>query len=667
MKDDGSISLPCRLNEILCSNVASVAAELLGRTNSGGVFSLESASIDSALSRGSKSVTTSPVLGHGPFKSQLNIQEFFKPLSHVSSASKTLLVRAKAKNKDRSSSRSKETSASLPKENVAVQPEGRRSPVPTAHKKMRREDASVAHKKEVEALQKRLKEVEELRNRELNLLQLKSCEIEELKKELGTVRSKYKKLQSRVFVEMEKVLRDIDVEKNRMLRKRACEDSHTLGRIVVTKHGVGPNAKLGESWKDGVAIASIKERQGKLLALKEELDKQKKSLAKLNRQRAKAPEGSKSGDELEVEQLEAMGAEEALKLQLSQLRKREVALAEEARRVSVEKLAFIRDVKRLNHEEASRFINRPVLNNRYLLRCLLGKGGFSEVWRAYDLVSLRDVAVKVHELNSNWSEHKKALYLKHATREYKIHLCLKHPRIVQLWDVFEIDSSSFATVLEHCDGTDLELYLKKNKYLCEKEARAILLQILAGLRYLSSGGDLPVVDAHGNALDKQPSRSSPKRPCIIHYDLKPGNILFDKHGGIKITDFGLSKIMEPADTETTGIELTSQGAGTYWYLPPECFQCDQAPKISSKVDVWSIGVIFYQMLYGKRPFGEGMTQDKILMDRTIVNAKEVEFPDKPNVTSEAKLFIKRCLTYMQEFRPDVKTICQDPYLRQKKV
>jgi tousled-like kinase len=70
-----------------------------------------------------------------------------------------------------------------------------------------------------------------------------------------------------------------------------------------------------------------------------------------------------------------------------------------------------------------------------------------------------------------------------------------------------------------------------------------------------------------------------KRP-IIHYDLKPGNILFDKDGAVKITDFGLSKIMEE---NQESLELTSQGAGTYWYLPPECFEVGTTPKISSKV------------------------------------------------------------------------------------
>lgn len=60
-------------------------------------------------------------------------------------------------------------------------------------------------------------------------------------------------------------------------------------------------------------------------------------------------------------------------------------------------------------------------------------------------------------------------------------------------------------------------------------------------------------------------------------------------------DFGLSKIIDDVD-DNTSMELTSQGAGTYWYLPPECFaKGDAPPRISSKVDVWSLGVIFYQV------------------------------------------------------------------------
>jgi tousled-like kinase len=336
--------------------------------------------------------------------------------------------------------------------------------------------------------------------------------------------------------------------------------------------------------------------------------------------------------------------DEIYKLRIAALRKEESAVTAEIANLEMLKMLLIRDIKRVRDEDRSSFNNYPVLGgDRYLLLRLLGKGGFSEVWEANDLVECRRVACKIHQLNAQWSEERKQSYIKHAVREYEIHRRLVHHRVVRLYDVFEIDHNSFCTVLEYCEGVDLDTYIKlSGGTVPEREARSIVMQILSALRFFSE-----------------------QRPRIIHYDLKPANILVYK-GAIKITDFGLSKVMETEEDES--IELTSQGAGTYWYLPPECFinMPGSAPKISPKVDVWATGVIFYEMLFGKRPFGHNQSQHRILADRTILNATRVDFPPNSGnqkVSQEAKDFVARCLEHSQYHRPDVAELCEHAYIK----
>ncbi|KAG9509479.1 Serine/threonine-protein kinase tousled-like 2 [Fragariocoptes setiger] len=337
--------------------------------------------------------------------------------------------------------------------------------------------------------------------------------------------------------------------------------------------------------------------------------------------------------------------DEILKLRQHMLRKEDADLQMEFEKLERERNLHIRELKRIHNEDQSRFNCHQVLNERYLLLTLLGKGGFSEVHKAFDLKEQHYVACKIHQLNKDWKDDKKANYIKHALREYNIHKQLDHPRIVRLFDVFEIDQNSFCTVLEYCDGHDLDFYLKQHKCIPEREARSIVMQIVNALKYLNE-----------------------IKPPIIHYDLKPGNILLgggNLSGEIKITDFGLSKIMDDDNySPDCGMDLTSQGAGTYWYLPPECFMVGKnPPKISSKVDVWSVGVIFYQCLYGKKPFGHNQSQATILEENTILQAKEVEFAAKPVVSPEAKSFIRSCLAYHKEDRIDVFALATSEFLR----
>lgn len=231
-------------------------------------------------------------------------------------------------------------------------------------------------------------------------------------------------------------------------------------------------------------------------------------------------------------------------------------------------------------------------------------------------------------------------YIKHALRENEIHKKLNHPRIVKHYDTIEMDNNSFCTVLELCSGPDLSEYLKVNELIPEKEAKLIITQILSGLQYLND-----------------------HNPKIIHYDLKPQNILFH-NGEIKISDFGLCKIVEDS---TERVELTSQGVGTYWYQPPECFEVGlNPPLICSKVDIWSLGIIFYEMLYGIRPFGHDMTQQKILESRAILkDGRSVSFPSKPNVSNEGKDFIRKCLSYYFTERYSVEEAYNCEYIRPK--
>lgn len=210
---------------------------------------------------------------------------------------------------------------------------------------------------------------------------------------------------------------------------------------------------------------------------------------------------SSSNQQKDLTWYEYYEQDEILKLRQATLKKEEADLNLEMEKLERERNLHIRELKRIHNEDQSRFNNHVVLNERYLLLTLLGKGGFSEVHKAFDLKEQRYVACKIHQLNKDWKDDKKANYIKHALREYNIHKQLDHPRIVRLFDVFEIDSNSFCTVLEYCDGHDLDFYLKQHKCIPEREARSIIMQVVHALKYLNE-----------------------IKPAIIHYDLKPGKL-----------------------------------------------------------------------------------------------------------------------------------------------
>ncbi|KAI7741901.1 hypothetical protein M8C21_008883 [Ambrosia artemisiifolia] len=403
---------------------------------------------------------------------------------------------------------------------------------------------------------------------------------QQLEKELKELKNNEQQLKPKRMKVISDLLISVSKAERQEARTKVRHDSLRLGNVGVIRAGT----VISETWEDGQAIKDLNAQLRRLLELREAVERQRKSLKK------KQPDkGDGTEAELGVSEEDVIIQDEIYKSRLASIKREEETYVRERDRYELEKGRLIREMKRIRDEDGSRFNNYQILNHRYALLNLLGKGGFSEVYKAFDLVEYRYVACKLHGLNANWSK-------------------------------------------------DLDAVLKATPVLPEKEARIIIFQIFQGLIYLNK-----------------------RNQKIIHYDLKPGNVLFDEFGVAKVTDFGLSKIVED-DVGSQGMELTSQGAGTYWYLPPECFELSKIPLISSKVDVWSAGILLYQMLFGRRPFGHDQTQERILREDTIIKARKVEFPTRPSVSNEAKEFIRRCLTYNQEDRPDVLTIAQDPYL-----
>uniref|UniRef100_A0A1E1XPX5 non-specific serine/threonine protein kinase n=1 Tax=Amblyomma sculptum TaxID=1581419 RepID=A0A1E1XPX5_AMBSC len=521
-----------------------------------------------------------------------------------------------------------------------------------------------------------INKIKELESKSAMDLEMRDNRIDELQRGSEELRRQIQGQQKLIQKQEEQLLKCIDVTKQLLIEKSAMEKKQSrqkcmqnrlrLGQFVTQRQG----ASFVENWVDGYAFNDLLRKQEQITSEREEIERQRKLLCKkkpttgqpkgkgaaANNGASTAsaslangefvkPESPKDLSLLRLTWYEYYEQEEILKLRQVSLKKEDTDLQLELEKLERERNLHIRELKRIHNEDQSRFNNHPVLNERYLLLILLGKGGFSEVHKAFDLKEQRYVACKIHQLNKDWKDDKKANYIKHALREYNIHKSLDHPRVVKLYDVFEIDPNSFCTVLEYCDGHDLDFYLKQHKCIPEREARCIVMQVVHALKYLNE-----------------------IKPPIIHYDLKPGNILLGSgslSGEIKITDFGLSKIMDDDNySPEYGMDLTSQGAGTYWYLPPECFVVGKTPpKISSKVDVWSVGVIFYQCLYGKKPFGHNQSQATILEENTILKATDVEFPAKPAVSNEAKQFIRRCLQYRKEDRIDVFSLSNEEYLK----
>lgn len=204
------------------------------------------------------------------------------------------------------------------------------------------------------------------------------------------------------------------------------------------------------------------------------------------------------------------------------------------------------------------------LDGRYEIVSHIGEGGMADVYKAVDILDKKNVAVKI--LKKEFAENEE--FLRRFRNESKAIAVLSHPNIVKIYDVGFTEKLQFI-VMEYIDGITLREYIDSQRVLTWKDAVHFIVQILRALQHAHNRG-------------------------IVHRDIKPQNIMLFTDGTIKVMDFGIAKFAR--DQSRTA---TDQAIGTVHYISPEQARGDVTDE---KSDIYSVGVMFYEMLTGRKPF-----------------------------------------------------------------
>lgn len=205
-----------------------------------------------------------------------------------------------------------------------------------------------------------------------------------------------------------------------------------------------------------------------------------------------------------------------------------------------------------------------LLNERYKIIRKIGSGGMADVYLARDTILERDVAIKA--LRSEYVNDTE--FTTRFDREAQAATSLTHPNIVSIYDVGE-DGDILYMVMEYIDGLTLKEYIQRYGPIEVSEAVDIMKQIVSAIAH-----------AHDND--------------IVHRDIKPQNILMNSYGQAKVTDFGIAIALS-----ATSLTQTNSILGSVHYLSPEQARGGMATK---KSDIYSIGIVFFELLTGRLPF-----------------------------------------------------------------
>jgi eukaryotic-like serine/threonine-protein kinase len=249
-------------------------------------------------------------------------------------------------------------------------------------------------------------------------------------------------------------------------------------------------------------------------------------------------------------------------------------------------------------------LSSTVLSGRYRLESKLGSGGMSTVYLALDEVLDRPVAIKL--LHREISE--EADQLERFRREARAAARLSHPNLVGVIDAGEDDGRPYI-VFEYIEGRTLK-------------------------RRLQEEGDLPVDEAVAYAIEIGRGLTAAHARKLVHRDVKPQNVLIDPDGRAKVTDFGIARSLE-----TKGLTATGRVLGTTDYVSPEQAMGED---VDERSDVYSLGVVLYEMLTGEVPF-QAETQVGVAMKHVNEPMPDVQ-TRRPEVSAAVASVVDRATT-----------------------
>src|SRR5690242_18394225 len=230
---------------------------------------------------------------------------------------------------------------------------------------------------------------------------------------------------------------------------------------------------------------------------------------------------------------------------------------------------------------------------KYEIRRALGRGAMGTVYEGWDPIIARRVAIKTVKLPAGADDTETREALTRFRHEAQAAGRLTHPNIVSVFDYGETDDLAYI-VMEFVDGPTLKSLLDKGERFELHAALAIMHDVLAGLAF-----------SHGHG--------------VVHRDVKPANVMLTSDGQAKLTDFGIARI------ESSSMTQAGTVLGTPAYMSPEQFT---GQVVDARTDIYSAGVLLYQLLTGERPFDGSMSA---IMHKALNT--EPPLPSQLNVAS----------------------------------